>query len=391
MTVAGRLQIDVCRGPEGSARIVSSRPHAITRLFTGRTSGEIARLVPTLFSVCRMAQAATATSVCETALGILPSAGTAQVRELLVLAETAREHLVRILMDWPRFLGCAPDRAVPRRVMMLDRKLRSALDRDGTAFAIAGKPHVDRDALTNTLGDLEMLLEAEVFAGPAAQWLDRASLDDLLAWSNGAATPAQRLLHRGLEEGWWASGSIEVDPLPEIDRVCLAGPLLAEDADAFTRLPTWNGRPRETTPLVRQAEHPLVQACRDGAGFGLGARLAARLVELAALPGRMAALAATLTTEEAASSSVGRTAGNGRAIVQTEAARGRLAHAIEIDRGIVTRYRILAPTEWNFHPSGSAARGLAKLACASTGDTRRLAELMITALDPCVGYELKVQ
>ena len=392
MTVAGRLEIDLRHAPRGtgSARIVSSRPHAIASLFTGRTPADVARLVPMLFSVCRMAQASTAASACEMALGVSPSLATAHARELLVLAETAREHLIRIVMDWPHILGTAPDPAVPRRVMVLDRNLRSALDRDGTAFAVGGKPRADRSAPPDALDDFEALLEAEVFAEPVAAWLGRACRDDLAAWADESGTPAQRLLHRGFEDGWWSAGSIDVDALPEIDGRCLAANLLAEDAGDFIRFPTWNGHPCETTPLVRQAGHPLVQACRDEAGFGLGARLVARLVELAALPRRMAMLASTLATEETANRSVGGTSTIGRAVAQTEAARGRLAHAIEVDRGIVTRYRILAPTEWNFHPSGSAARGLALLAGARTGNTRTLAELMITALDPCVGYELKV-
>ncbi len=72
-----------------------------------------------------------------------------------------------------------------------------------------------------------------------------------------------------------------------------------------------------------------------------------------------------------------------------EAARGRLVHGVEIEDDIVRRYAILAPTEWNFHWHGAAAHGLADIAGRGS-DVRALADLFVTAVDPCVGYELKV-
>jgi hypothetical protein len=274
--------------------------------------------------------------------------------------------------------------------MVLDRDLRSALDPDGAAFSIGGRSPVDAGALTDALGEFEALLQAEVFAEPANTWLARETRDDLAAWAEAAATPAQRLLHRGFGEGWWAEGAIEVDPLPEIDGPSLASRLLAEDADDFVRAPTWGGSPRETTPLVRQAGHPLVQACRDEAGFGLGARLLARLVELALLPRRIGEGAEALASDGSSLERAGEAPASRQAVAQTEAARGRLIHGIEVERGIVRRYRILAPTAWNFHPNGSAASSLAALGGAGAGEARWLAELMITALDPCISYELRV-
>jgi len=41
------------------------------------------------------------------------------------------------------------------------------------------------------------------------------------------------------------------------------------------------------------------------------------------------------------------------------------------------------------HEGGAAARGLADIAGRGS-DVRALADLFVTAVDPCVGYELKV-
>ena len=54
------------------------------------------------------------------------------------------------------------------------------------------------------------------------------------------------------------------------------------------------------------------------------------------------------------------------------------------------RYLIVAPTEWNFHPEGAAAQALALIAGSGRSDARGLADLMITAFDPCVEYSLAV-
>jgi hypothetical protein len=57
---------------------------------------------------------------------------------------------------------------------------------------------------------------------------------------------------------------------------------------------------------------------------------------------------------------------------------------------MVERYRILAPTEWNFHPQGPLIQGL-RGADAHMGETLdKNAGLLISALDPCVGYELNI-
>ena len=50
----------------------------------------------------------------------------------------------------------------------------------------------------------------------------------------------------------------------------------------------------------------------------------------------------------------------------------------------------MAPTEWNFHPAGAAAKALSLIAGSGRRDARDLADLMIAAFDPCVEYSLAV-
>jgi coenzyme F420-reducing hydrogenase alpha subunit len=185
------------------------------------------------------------------------------------------------------------------------------------------------------------------------------------------------------------AGAADIAPLPPMDREELKTILLGPNAAAFAAQPEWEGRPRETTPLSRVLDHGLVASVKDRYGYGLLARMVACLIELAEIPGRMHSLAATLKPErQEAQPTMPRKSGTGIGIA--EAARGRLVHAVEIADGLVRRYRILAPTEWNFHPDGAAACGLARIALAAPQHREMLARLFIAAVNPCVGYELRL-
>ena len=71
----------------------------------------------------------------------------------------------------------------------------------------------------------------------------------------------------------------------------------------------------------------------------------------------------------------------GQTLAWCEMARGLLLHWVQLDaEGAVQDYRVLAPTEWNFHPDGALGRAVAALAPLETAAARALA----AAFDPCV-------
>jgi Ni,Fe-hydrogenase I large subunit len=75
--------------------------------------------------------------------------------------------------------------------------------------------------------------------------------------------------------------------------------------------------------------------------------------------------------------------GQGQALAWCEMARGLLLHWVQLDQqGAVQDYRVLAPTDWNFHPDGALAQALAALAPGDTAAARTLA----AAFDPCVAF-----
>jgi coenzyme F420-reducing hydrogenase alpha subunit len=62
---------------------------------------------------------------------------------------------------------------------------------------------------------------------------------------------------------------------------------------------------------------------------------------------------------------------------------------VELERGRIARYRILAPTEWNFHPQGVVAESLGALQ-GNSNEIEQQARMLVDAIDPCVGYDLEV-
>ncbi|HPL79946.1 MAG TPA: hypothetical protein PKY40_13135, partial [Burkholderiaceae bacterium] len=75
-----------------------------------------------------------------------------------------------------------------------------------------------------------------------------------------------------------------------------------------------------------------------------------------------------------------------------EMSRGLLVHVAQVQRPTpeaaptITRYRLQAPTEWNFHPDGALAHWLRLT--PPTPDGLRRARLAATALDPCVQLDV---
>jgi coenzyme F420-reducing hydrogenase alpha subunit len=82
--------------------------------------------------------------------------------------------------------------------------------------------------------------------------------------------------------------------------------------------------------------------------------------------------------------------GAGQGIAWTEMARGLLVHWVRLDGGHahpqVAACRVLAPTEWNFHPQGVLARALQALPPAPASGTA--ATRLAVAFDPCVSFRI---
>ncbi|MFN7779394.1 MAG: nickel-dependent hydrogenase large subunit, partial [Betaproteobacteria bacterium] len=149
----------------------------------------------------------------------------------------------------------------------------------------------------------------------------------------------------------------------------------------YDHAPHIDGKPAETGALARLRQQALVQGLLRGYGTSTLARLVARVTELTQI----------VAGHPPAAPLVGfRTLGPNRGLGWVETARGLLLHAVELDGLRVKSYRIVAPTEWNFHPRGALVAGLLGAHIADESELRRRADWLVQALDPCVGYVLDI-
>jgi len=72
-----------------------------------------------------------------------------------------------------------------------------------------------------------------------------------------------------------------------------------------------------------------------------------------------------------------------------ETSRGLLLHVVQLRGDQVAEYRIVAPTEWNFHPAGPLFQALSGLDRGDGLEAR--AQLVAQSLDPCVAYGIEIE
>jgi coenzyme F420-reducing hydrogenase alpha subunit len=361
MITEGKLEFEIAWNGKQIvwAMLHSSRPIFACRVLEGKPVEEAIRLAPMLFSVCGRAQGVAAAAACDAAMGIETGAAAKQERERAIAAECMQEYLWRLFIDLPTLLGEA---ARPGDLADMRRRMPAAAS-EAEWLDIAA--------------DAEELLEKRVYGMRPQDWLE---LDEMrfARWLDDAAQPAAGMLARLRS---FASGAPQ-DFLPwlgEDELLAEIAPLM-ESEEGFAARPTWRGSPCETGALARQRLQPRI--ARELAVNGLSARLLARLTELAALPAQLRRPLANGVR------SVSPRAGVGLAAVET--ARGTLIHRVALAGEHVARYRIVAPTEWNFHPRGDFTRGLVGMPARNEGEARQAAALLAHALDPCVAYETRV-
>ncbi len=373
--IEGRIEIHL-HPDNDRVEICSSRPTELSRLLAGRSVAEALRRLPTLFSVCGTAQACAGVRCCEQALGQRAGADAEALRDTLVRMETAREHLWRILLDWPGFLDEPSDRRAMAEASALHQTFRRTLAPGSQLFEPgANLERSNTMAAPAVITKLGRLLEQAVFAMPPEVWVTLEDEAELAEWAAEGETSAARLCDQVLQSGSSGLGRSDTPALPPLPAEALA-PRLAEPG--FIAAPLWEGSPRETGPLARQAKRPLIRDLSERHGNGLITRLAARLLELALLP--------TQINRQAPGEGAASHPGPGEGLAQVEAARGRLIHWVRLAEQEVVDYRILAPTEWNFHPQGLVARGIAALGRGDLATRKRQAALLVNAVDPCVDY-----
>jgi coenzyme F420-reducing hydrogenase alpha subunit len=370
MAIEGELVVRVTAagGRVTLAEARAERPRVADRLFAGRLASEAAPLAGTLFAICGRSQAVAAAAAVDAAKREAPGDGLRRARAARIAGETIHEHAWRFLVDWPALAGRAPavgTLATARRAL---------------APILAAEEGADLRAAVH---ELVAWAAGAVFGRPPAGFLTLDSIAALRAWAGEGGTPVASLAAAMLDDRP-SLGASDVDLLPPGRDDWIARELApALDRDArFEARPHLGGEPRETGALARTQAHPLVADAIASWGRGVGARVAARLVDMAV---QLEALAADDCDNHGATPIDG---AGGLAWVET--ARGLLVHRVSLHGERVGGYRIVAPTEWNFHPDGAFTRGALGMAAAADAPLERDVRRLVASLDPCVGVRCEV-
>jgi hypothetical protein len=386
-TLAGALM--AMPGP-GDGGLRSTRRELAPRLARGQPANALPDLLAAVFTLCGGAHRLAARAAVAAAQGAVHPVSDAD--RALLCGDTLREHLRRIFLDWPRAMpwpGQAPEPAL-----------------------LAACP-LWRDPLA--LQASRAWIEQHVLGEPADAWAQawcRAPLDQAQRWANASATAPARWLKAA--EPWlaglWRSPRPLAVHLRPTDLSILARALARDTIDAagrtnpgagadtgapsnaraaghgrpgFVSAPLWQGQPAETGPWTRGVD---VLARPAGHDFGPPfLRLAARVAEVALLLAPEGEQRLALTAQEI-------TPGEGLACC--EMARGLLVHWVRLAPGPqataegprVAECRVLAPTDWNFHPRGAMARLLQELPVDAP---QQQVLLLAAAFDPCVAVQVQ--
>ena len=345
--VDGALQIAVRvrDGRVSAVKVISPRKN-IAPVFIGRRPEEAAVLAKNLFSLCPAAQSLAAEAAGDAALGRTPDPARGRRRSLRLLSERLGEMLRASLLDWPQ-----DDPPEPASLAAL-REILAAL---------RAMPASD---------------EAAAFFGPIEQASSGLGLRD---FRRGNGFFARQWAEVVGDEVHWRLRDVEAEFLRASDDEAVAQ---AMSDPNFALSPALAGRCVETGASARQG----------GAGFvnSLSGRLAARYADMAAT---LDALAALVTGGDAPDGRLAaRNTGPRKGFSAVDSARGRLYHALRLDgAGRIADYRIVAPTEWNFHPEGPFVRLLLGAPIGNGALARRRVERLAFVFDPCiaVGVELR--
>ena len=301
-------------------------------VFLGLKPEEAAILAGRLFSLCPVSQSLAARMAGEAALGVRIDATARRDWALGLVCERLGEMLRASLLDWP---GAAP---VPEDVGCLRDALKALRAAPAAGAAVLPGLHAATEGLGLGGADGKSFFDRQIAEArdDESQVVMAPRAPDFLAAGDDAEIFAAMILDRG-----------------------------------FSRAPTLPGRCPETGASARR-----------GCTGSLADRLEARRDDMTAALDTIEQLLRGGEPPQDALTAMG---GNGRGFAAVDSARGRLYHSVQLDEaGRIADYRIVAPTEWNFHHEGPFARALRAARIDAGAEAKRRIERLAFVFDPCI-------
>ncbi len=373
MSLAGEYLLQ----PGARPSIVGSRPvmggARLGRLLRGQQGDSVVHMLGSVLTLCAHAQRRAARMVLWSAERQEPTPVAPESTHALEL-ETARDHLRSMALDWPQRQPGTPARPAWRH-WLAQCPMPLVTPTNALQPAQIAAQHAQLGAW----------LESAILRMPIAQWLTNYREEDAFgAWCAEAAeraTPLECLAAwhttaRRLRPATRTLDLLDADATRQAAQLRAMAQDLRTDPD-FALRPLWAGACAESGVWSR-----LRHRHAPTGGRSAWSRLQARWVELLELARGPVEPRAGLLHSGAMP------LGAGQAIAWCEMARGLLLHWVQLDaQHRVQDYRVLAPTEWNFHPDGALAQALTQLQPTDAAAAWCLA----SAYDPCVQCSVNIQ
>ncbi|HUO54630.1 MAG TPA: nickel-dependent hydrogenase large subunit [Rhodoblastus sp.] len=217
---------------------------------------------------------------------------------------------------------------------------------------------------------------------------------------SGPLFPAGRFDPRSGQAGPLPAGAISEEVAFSFMRDSALDPALAltlPDAErvsgySWAKAPRLADEPAETGAVARQAVagDPLIRAliARAG-GTHVFVRVVARVIEIARLTLAAEGWARALRLKESFAEHSAAPV-QGASVGMVEAARGALGHWLSVEKGVIQRYQIVAPTTWNFSPRdargvpGPLEQALVGVETGAAGAKAPAIQHLVRSFDPCM-------
>ena len=342
------------------------------RLLRGQAGDSVVKILGNLLTLCAHAQRRTA-RMALWAAGQQEQAHVALESSRSLQLETARDHLRSMALDWPQRQMGAQGKTSMQWLAECPLPLASP--------AHTPEPTVAAQQLAQLQTWLESRILRMPLGGWAAQYRDETAFAAWCKDNADRATPLQCLAQwhataQALQPGTRTLDVLDTNLDQQAANLRTIATALAADPD-FALRPQWQGACAETGVWSRLRQRQAAPAVTSAWSL-----LQARWIELLEL--------ISVPTEPPAVllSSGALPLGDGQAIAWCEMARGLLLHWVQLDeQHRVQDYRVLAPTEWNFHPDGALAQAVAQLNPADAA----AAECLTLAYDPCVECSINME
>ena len=354
---AGEIQVNALwkQGQLTIEDIINSRPRHLTAWFRDKPVEQVVGALPLIFNVCAVAQTVASLKAMESAQSITVSEPTRRARTFLVMAESARELGISLLQHWVAGKDVIMGR-LTAWFAQCHQKARWSLQLNAVAKE-------DTQDYNSHVAALETLIIA-MFSAPLVELKNPVWLREWVV--NHHAETAT--LFNNLSFG---AGADTLDLSVQTDLDSVLDELDNGDRGAFCKLPSINGKPRESGCFARAGN-------QDHNVFVN--RLSALINDFATIPRNMRRLLPDAGIQR-------------HGIGLTETARGTLLHKVELrqlgEQWVIEDYVIVAPTEWNFHPRGSlysVCNGMK----VDADNATTVVDTMIKMIDPCVSWKSEV-